>query len=44
LFGGLRVAIGARNLLDKSGDGGLARVFAVLERVVSPPCGIGGDG
>jgi hypothetical protein len=44
LFGGLRVAIGAQNLLDGSGDGELARVFATLEQVVSSSRGIGGDG
>jgi len=42
-FGGLRVAIGARDLLDGSGDGGLAHVFTTLDRVVSPPRSIGGD-
>ena len=31
-FGGLRVAIGAQTLLDGSGEGDLARVFATLER------------
>jgi hypothetical protein len=34
-FGGLRLAIGARDLLS-SGDGGLARVFAALEEVTAP--------
>jgi hypothetical protein len=34
-FGGLRIAIGARDLLPASGDGGLARVFAVLEEVTA---------
>ena len=33
-FGGLRLAIGARDLLS-SGDGGLARVFAALEEVTA---------
>jgi hypothetical protein len=42
-FGGLRVAIGAQDLLDGSGDGGLAHVFTTLEQVVSPSRGIGGD-
>jgi hypothetical protein len=40
-FGGLRVAIGAQDLLDGFGDGGLAHVFATLERVASPLCGNG---
>lgn len=44
LFGGLRIAIGARNLLDGSSDSGLARVFATLEQVVSPSRGTGDDG
>jgi hypothetical protein len=35
-FGGLRLAIGARDLLDSSGDGGLARVFAALEETTAP--------
>ena len=30
-FGGLRIAIGARNLLDRHGDDELARVFAALD-------------
>ncbi|HEX3989604.1 MAG TPA: hypothetical protein VHX39_00385 [Acetobacteraceae bacterium] len=40
-FGGLRVAIGAQTLLDGSGDGDLAGVFAILERAASPASGIG---
>jgi hypothetical protein len=40
-FGGLRVAIGAQTLLEGSGDGDLARVFAILERAVAPVSGIG---
>jgi hypothetical protein len=44
LFGGLRVAIGAQDLLDGSSDSGLARVFATLEQVASPSRSIGGDG
>jgi hypothetical protein len=40
-FGGLRVAIGAQTLLDGSGEGDLARVFATLERAASPVSGIG---
>jgi hypothetical protein len=43
-FGGLRVAIGAQNLLDGTADGGLARVFATLEQVASPLCVIGSAG
>lgn len=39
-FGGLRLAIGARDLLS-SGDGGLARVFAALEEATAPFHGIG---
>jgi hypothetical protein len=39
-FGGLRLAIGARDLLS-SGDGGLARVFAALEEAVASLHGIG---
>ena len=39
-FGGLRLAIGARDLLS-SGDGGLARVFAALEEAAAPLHGIG---
>ena len=39
-FGGLRLAIGARDLLS-SGDGGLARVFAALEEATAPLNGIG---
>ena len=39
-FGGLRLAIGARDLLS-SGDGGLARVFAALEEVTAPLHGFG---
>jgi len=35
-FGGLRLAIGARDLLDSSDDSGLARVFAVLEEMTAP--------
>jgi hypothetical protein len=35
-FGGLRLAIGARDLPDSSGDGGLARIFAALEEVTTP--------
>jgi hypothetical protein len=34
-FGGLRIAIGAQDLVDGSDDRGLARVFATLEHVVS---------
>jgi hypothetical protein len=34
-FGGLRVAIGARNLLDGFGDGVLADIFAVLARATA---------
>jgi len=44
LFGGMRVAIGAQNLLDGSSDSGLARVFEALAQVVSPSCSIGDDG
>jgi hypothetical protein len=36
LFGGMRIAVGARDLLDGSGDGGLARVFAALEEATIP--------
>jgi hypothetical protein len=39
-FGGLRLAIGARDLLS-SGDGGLARVFAALEEAAASLHGIG---
>jgi hypothetical protein len=39
-FGGLRLAIGARDLLS-SGDGGLARVFAALEEATAAFHGIG---
>jgi hypothetical protein len=39
-FGGLRLAIGARDLLS-SGDGGLARVFAALEEATAQFHGIG---
>ncbi len=35
-FGGLRIAIGARDLLDGAGDGGLASVFAALEEATTP--------
>lgn len=41
-FGGLRVAIGAQDLLDQGGDGRLAGAFATLARVVSPLDHIGG--
>jgi hypothetical protein len=34
-FGGLRIAIGARDLLAGSGDGGLAQMFAALEEVTA---------
>jgi hypothetical protein len=39
-FGGLRLAIGARDLLS-SGDGGLARVFAALEEATASSHGLG---
>jgi hypothetical protein len=42
-FGGLRLAIGARDLLS-SGDGELARVFAALEEATAPLHGIGSGG
>jgi hypothetical protein len=35
-FGGLRIAIGARELLDGQGEGGLAEVFAALEEATAP--------
>jgi hypothetical protein len=35
-FGGLRIAIGARDLLEGHGDGGLAHVFAALEEATTP--------
>ena len=35
-FGGMRIAIGARELLDSSGDGGLARIFAALGEATTP--------
>jgi hypothetical protein len=41
-FGGLRLAIGARDLLVNSGDGGLARLFAALEDVTAPSALHGG--
>jgi len=41
-FGGLRIAIGARDLLDGPGDDGLARIFATLEEVIAPKHGFGG--
>ncbi len=37
-FGGLRIAIGARDLLDRHGDDKLARVFSALEDATVPPC------
>jgi hypothetical protein len=53
-FGGLRIAIGARDLLDGhgdggpgngcSGDGGLARIFAALEEATTPSCRLGSVG
>jgi hypothetical protein len=42
-FGGLRVAIGAQDLLDGSDEGGLARVFATLEHLVSSSHRLGDD-
>jgi hypothetical protein len=36
LFGGLRIAIGARELMDGKGDVGLARVFTALEEATAP--------
>jgi hypothetical protein len=41
-FGGLRLAIGARDLLDGSGDDWLARIFAALEEVTAPSRGLSG--
>jgi hypothetical protein len=41
-FGGLRIAIGARNLLEGRGDGGLPRVFAALEEATTPSRCLGG--
>jgi len=41
-FGGLRLAIGARDLLPASGDGGLARAFAALEEVTASSPGPAG--
>jgi hypothetical protein len=35
-FGGLRIATGARDLLDDPGDGGLARIFAALLEITQP--------
>ena len=40
-FGGLRIAIGAQDLLDGSDDAGLARVFSTLEHVVSSSPSLG---
>jgi hypothetical protein len=40
-FGGLRIAIGARELLGGPGDNGLARVFAALEEATTPSPGNG---
>ena len=37
-FGGLRVAIGARELLDGHGEDGLAEVFAALAEATAPSC------
>ena len=42
-FGGLRIAIGARDLLDGSSDSGLARVFAAVEEVTATSRGLHGD-
>jgi hypothetical protein len=36
-FGGLRIAIGARELLDADGDHRLARVFTALEEATARP-------
>ena len=35
-FGGLRIAFGARDLLDAAGDDGLVRVFAALAAATAP--------
>lgn len=41
-FGGLRLAIGARDLLDGSGDNGLVRIFEALEEATLPARGRSG--
>jgi hypothetical protein len=38
-FGGLRLAVGARDLLDGLGDGGLVRVFTALAEATLPSFG-----
>ena len=40
-FGGLRLAIGARELLNSAGDGGLGRMFAALKEATAPSRGLG---
>ena len=35
-FGGLRIAIGARELMDGNGDVGLARIFTALDEATAP--------
>jgi hypothetical protein len=35
-FGGLRIAIGARDLLEGRGDDGLAYIFAALQEAITP--------
>jgi hypothetical protein len=42
-FGGLRIAIGDRDLLDGPGDGGLTRVFTALEEATFPSLCRGGE-
>lgn len=42
-FGGLRIATGARDLLDDPSDGGLVRIFAALREITQPPRCPGGD-
>jgi hypothetical protein len=40
-FGGLRIAIGARELMDANGDVGLARIFTALDEATAPLCSFG---
>ena len=42
-FGGLRIATGARDLLDDPGDGGSSRIFAALREITRPRASSGGD-